>query len=96
MSLVSASAQHISCNIMRKDGTCSCLVSFIYALNSVYDRRLLWSDLISLQESQLIKENKRPWCLLGDFNFFSMILKPIETCLVVALLRLIFRIVVMS
>lgn len=70
MSLVSASAQHISCNIMRKDGTCSCLVSFIYALNSVYDRRLLWSDLISLQESQLIKENKRPWCLLGDFNSF--------------------------
>lgn len=70
VSHVKSSAQHISCFVSRLDGTCKCLISMIYAYNDTIDRRVLWSDLFTIQNDVLIGENCLPWVLLGDFNSF--------------------------
>ena len=70
VNFVCSSAQHITCNVKRIDGSFSCLISFVYVSNQVYTRKLLWYDLINMQDRLSITEQQRPWCLLGDFNSF--------------------------
>ena len=76
VSLVGSSSQHITCEVKHSDGLTSCLLTMIYAHNDGITRRLLWSDLIAIQQRYNSSNNLIPWCLMGDFNIF---LNPSET-----------------
>lgn len=67
---VCSTAQHITCEVMRVDGTCSCLLTMVYAYNSAADRRILWTDLEILRNRFTVNDSMRPWCVMGDFNVF--------------------------
>lgn len=65
---LASSAQHISCSITHISSQDHFFVSFIYALNTYMERKLLWSSLLSFRDSITISDDTGPWCLLGDFN----------------------------
>lgn len=57
------SAQHITGLCTAEDGF-QFQVSFVYAMNTIVDRRELWQDLKNLGASIWVL-----WLLLGDFNY---------------------------
>lgn len=69
-----ASAQHITCQVSRLDGSDSCTVSMVYAFNTIEERCSLWSDLTQVQAN--LNNQFGSWCVMGDFNIF---LSDIET-----------------
>lgn len=66
MTPVFKSDQLITCSILLPGKTDEFFCSFIYAHNTVYERRSLWEDLRNYYDAPLFK-NKR-WMLLGDYN----------------------------
>ena len=68
--LLKSSAQQITCNISRSDGSCSCIITSVYAYNNEVDRRLLWDELVEIQDNFSVSDLLKPWCVLGDFNSF--------------------------
>ena len=52
---------HCGCKLLDRDF--SCIITFVYGANSVDQRRMLWSELLTLKRT--INE---PWMILGDFN----------------------------
>lgn len=63
-----STAQHITCNIQKLDGSLNFNLTAVYAFNSVDDRRLLWNDLLELCSAPSFVDH--PWCAIGDFNIF--------------------------
>lgn len=64
------SSQVVHCNLqLLNSNIYPFLISVIYGLNSASGRRLLWSDLTSLNSPNC-------WCLMGDFNEIK---DPIES-----------------
>ncbi|XP_020262303.1 uncharacterized protein LOC109838257 [Asparagus officinalis] len=59
-----SSSQHITCIVKSKDGRVDCIISSIYGFNHLEDRKNLWAELSSLQQSI----GNSPWLLCGDFN----------------------------
>lgn len=75
VSCLCSSAQHITCRVSKPDGSCSSIVTMIYAYNEFVARRPLWEDLLSIHSTH-VQNFQHPWCLMGDFNTF---LHPFET-----------------
>lgn len=63
MEVLHASSQLIHCRILCKISSQSFVVSFVYGLHSIVNRRPLWESIISLGS-----EPSFPWMVLGDFN----------------------------
>lgn len=61
MDILFVSSQVIHCHIKLLSNDCDFLVSFVYGMNSISDRKALWTDLSSLS-------SPLSWCILGDFN----------------------------
>lgn len=60
------SAQLISCLVLLPGQREEFVCSFIYAYNTMEERKELWEDLRSHHEAPLLKNKK--WILMGDFN----------------------------
>ncbi|XP_056850253.1 uncharacterized protein LOC108824527 [Raphanus sativus] len=60
------SGQVITCAILLEGMTEEIFCSFVYAANTVEERRELWQDLKAHQDSPIIKN--KPWLIFGDFN----------------------------
>ncbi|XP_056842892.1 uncharacterized protein LOC130495511 [Raphanus sativus] len=60
------SSQVITCAILLDGMTEEIFCSFVYAANTVEQRRELWQDLKDHQDSPMIKN--KPWLIFGDFN----------------------------
>ena len=59
--------QHISCLVTNLSTKAQFLASFVYALNTVTERRILWSELEVLY-ADFVAPNSSSWIILGDFN----------------------------
>lgn len=66
MTPVYKSAQLITCSVLLQGQTKEFFCSFVYAFNTVEERRSLWEDLQSHHETPLFR-NKR-WIIMGDYN----------------------------
>lgn len=64
--VVFKSGQLITCSVLLHGATEEFWCSFIYALNTAEERRVLWRDL--QQQHDLVSFKGKPWILLGDFN----------------------------
>ncbi|XP_020254858.1 uncharacterized protein LOC109831820 [Asparagus officinalis] len=60
---ISSSDQFISCYVNSKDGKLSCIITVVYAMNNLEDRKKLWHDLLSFKQNVTC-----PWIIGGDFN----------------------------
>lgn len=60
------SAQMITCSILMPKKTEEIFCSFIYALNTMEERRELWEDLKNHHDAPMI--NQKKWMLMGDYN----------------------------
>ncbi|KAF8056399.1 hypothetical protein N665_1273s0002 [Sinapis alba] len=60
------SSQLITCSVMLEGKTEEILCSFVYALNTMEERRILWEDLRNHKDSAMLR-NKQ-WMVFGDFN----------------------------
>lgn len=60
-SLIQASKQHVYFSVFWEN--LQVYISAIYACTTYVQRRLLWAELLLLQQSHL-----GPWCYIGDFN----------------------------
>lgn len=60
--------KHLTCKVMRSDSSCFCIISIIYAANTIGERRNLWSDLRYFEENLLADSDH--WCIMGDLNTF--------------------------
>ncbi|XP_033129527.1 uncharacterized protein LOC108872236 [Brassica rapa] len=60
------SAQMITCSILLEDMAEEIFCSFVYGFNLAEERKELWRDIKSHQDSPLIQ--KSPWLVFGDFN----------------------------
>ena len=67
ISLLSKSAQQISCLATFLEKQTTICVTFVYAFNTAAQRLSLWNELESISSTQL------PWCVAGDFNCVSHI-----------------------
>ena len=67
VSLLSCSAQQISCSVKHLDSGSSFFTSFVYAYNDYIDRRILWAELLDFKTTML-ESDSSPWALLGDLN----------------------------
>ncbi|GAB2280080.1 hypothetical protein Dimus_039393 [Dionaea muscipula] len=65
VSLLSCSDQVLHCHVVSSDGNFDAVVSFVYAHNTAFQRKRLWSDLIDFGQACTC-----PWIVLGDFNAF--------------------------
>jgi len=59
-------AQLITCSVKLENHQDEIFCSFVYALNSAEERKILWQELKDHSDSPIIR--KRPWLILGDFN----------------------------
>lgn len=66
VSVLHKSDQMITCLIKLPNVESELVVSFVYAVNCRYGRRVLWSDLSQLAANQCVVD--KPWLILGDFN----------------------------
>lgn len=66
VSVLHKSDQMITCLIKLPNVESELVVSFVYAVNCIYGRRFLWSDLSQLAANQCVVD--KPWLILGDFN----------------------------
>lgn len=64
--VLTSSAQQITCAFNNIASGDDFVVSFIYAFNTAIARRSLWSELRLI--NQLHINSSRAWCLTGDFN----------------------------
>jgi len=60
------SGQMITCSVLMEGAETEFFCSFIYASNFVEERKQLWEDLRSHQDSPLFRN--KPWIIYGDFN----------------------------
>lgn len=60
------SGQMITCSVLINGLDEKFFCSFVYASNFAKDRKSLWEDLQSHQQSPLFRN--KPWMILGDFN----------------------------
>ncbi|KAF8072336.1 hypothetical protein N665_1125s0004 [Sinapis alba] len=60
------SSQLITCSVLMEGKTEEMMCTFVYALNTIEERRLLWEDLRNHKDSPMFK-NKQ-WMVCGDFN----------------------------
>ncbi|CAN7118348.1 unnamed protein product [Brassica rapa subsp. narinosa] len=60
------SAQMITCSILLEGMEEEIFCSFVYGFNLEEERKELWKDIKSHQDSPIIR--KRPWIIVGDFN----------------------------
>lgn len=60
------SAQMITCSILLPKQSEEFLCSFIYALNTVEERKELWEDIKHHHDAPMFKNKK--WMLMGDYN----------------------------
>ncbi|XP_010501806.1 PREDICTED: uncharacterized protein LOC104779111 [Camelina sativa] len=60
------SSQLITCSVLLEGEDKELFVSFVYAVNGVEDRKALWEDLKSHQDSPLFRN--KAWMIFGDFN----------------------------
>ena len=60
------SAQLITCSVLLEGMVDEIFCSFVYGFNLEEERKELWKDLKSHQDSPMIK--KSPWIVQGDFN----------------------------
>ncbi|XP_020272152.1 uncharacterized protein LOC109847326 [Asparagus officinalis] len=58
-----SSKQYITSAVQSKDGTLTCLIIIVYALNHLEDRKSLWEELLAFKRNV-----NRPWLVGGDFN----------------------------
>lgn len=66
MSPVFKSSQIVTCSVLLPGEKEEFFCSFVYALNTVEERRSLWEDIRCHHEAPIFK-NKR-WILMGDYN----------------------------
>lgn len=66
MTPIFKSGQMITCSVLVKGEPEEFLCSFVYALNSVEERKELWDDMRSHYDAPLFKNKK--WVLMGDFT----------------------------
>lgn len=66
LSVISSSAQHITCNVTYIQYNVSFIISFIYGMHTTVERRILWSELDNVAATI----GDSPWVLCGDFNIF--------------------------
>lgn len=66
MSPVYKSDQMITCSVLKPGDTEEFFCSFIYAQNTVEERRSLWDDIKNHHDAAMFR-NKR-WILMGDYN----------------------------
>lgn len=60
--IIFVSSQVIHCKVQQlNNNSPEFLVSFVYGMNTIIERRDLWKELVTLTSSTY-------WCLLGDFN----------------------------
>lgn len=60
------SAQMITCSVKLVDRQEEFFCSFVYALNTVEERKTLWQELKDHYDSPIIRG--KPWLIFGDFN----------------------------
>lgn len=60
-SLLAVSKQQVAFSVLHENQ--NIYVSAIYASTAYLQRRLLWAELLNLQQSYI-----GPWCFVGDFN----------------------------
>lgn len=60
------SGQVITCSILMEGKEEEIFCSFVYASNSMEERKELWADLKAHQDSPLMRN--KPWLIFGDFN----------------------------
>lgn len=66
MSPIYKSNQMITCSVLLPGESKEFFCSFVYALNTVEERKSLWEDIKNHHESAMFR-NKR-WMLMGDYN----------------------------
>lgn len=67
-----SSAQQISFLVTKISDNSGFVLTVVYAYNEVCERRDLWKELITVNDSWVEPNSGRPWCVLGDFNSFLM------------------------
>ena len=67
VNLLCSHTQHITCSVSNFSSQQNFVVSFIYVVNSVSERRTLWLDLVRVQ-NDYVSPGNFPWIILGDFN----------------------------
>jgi len=60
------SAQLVTCSVKLDNHQEEFFCSFVYAMNTAEDRKILWQELKDHSDSPIIR--KRPWIIFGDFN----------------------------
>lgn len=68
--VLTSSAQQITCVATRIADNATFILSVVYAYNEVYARRVLWHELISINNTWVDSGSGSAWCVLGDFNTF--------------------------
>ena len=66
MTPVFKSSQMIACSVNLEGRVEEVLCSFIYALNTMEERRMLWEDLRNHKDSAMFRGKQ--WLVFGDFN----------------------------
>lgn len=61
-----SSAQMVCCGIHHKVIGMDYIVSFVYGLNSISERIVLWHDICQIHSTYV--NSQRPWALMGDFQ----------------------------
>ena len=73
VTVLTSSAQHLTCSVKNINASMTFSMSFVYAFNSSVERRSLWRDLINFNNQLPINS---PWSVCGDLN---VCLSPAET-----------------
>lgn len=60
------SSQLITCAVLQEGKEEEIFCTFVYALNTMEERRILWEDLRSHKDSSMFRNKK--WLICGDFN----------------------------
>lgn len=60
------SGKMVTCSILLEGREEEFLYSFVYASNTVDERKELWADMMGHQDSPLFQ--KKPWMICGNFN----------------------------
>lgn len=70
ITVLSSSAQQLSCLIKHNASGVLFLASFVYAFNTYQERRSLWNELFDFSINHVSSSStvNLPWTLAGDFN----------------------------
>lgn len=66
VSVISKSAQMITCMVKLPHIVDEIVVTFVYAVNCKYRRRNLWQEIKHMANASMVID--KPWLVLGDFN----------------------------